>query len=128
MISAVSRVRRSGELGLHEKVYFLVGVGPLRSERAALYLRRNVPGVQIPEEIVERLRKAPAAERRAEGKRICVEIIQQVREIPGVHGVHLMAYRQEESVAKIVERSGVLDGRVPWYPGRDQESGALKDC
>jgi methylenetetrahydrofolate reductase (NADPH) len=101
-------MRRSGELGLHEKVYFLVGVGPLRSERAALYLRRNVPGVQIPEEIVERLRKAPAAERRAEGKRICVEIIQQVREIPGVHGVHLMAYRQEELVAEIVEEAGLL--------------------
>jgi methylenetetrahydrofolate reductase (NADPH) len=42
-----------------------------------------------------------------------------MREIPGISGVHIMAYRQEESVAEIVDRSGVLQGRAPWYPGRD---------
>ncbi|MGB1110459.1 MAG: hypothetical protein ACPG4N_08895, partial [Gammaproteobacteria bacterium] len=54
-----------------------------------------------------------------EGRRICVQLVQQLAEIPGVAGVHIMAYRQEESVKEIVQASGVLGDRVPWYPGRD---------
>jgi methylenetetrahydrofolate reductase (NADPH) len=50
-----------------------------------------------------------------------VEIIQQVQEIKGVDGVHVMAYRQEETVAEIIDTSGVLEGRVPWYPTRDSK-------
>ena len=72
------------------------------------YMRDNVPGVHIPDEIVERLGKTPKKEQQEEGKRICVEIIQQVREIEGVAGVHVMAYRQEELVARIVEEAGLL--------------------
>ena len=49
-----------------------------------------------------------------------MELIQQIREIEGVSGVHVMAYRQEEAVAEIIDASGVLEGRVAWYPGRDQ--------
>jgi methylenetetrahydrofolate reductase (NADPH) len=96
------------DLGLHEKVFILVGVGPLRSERAAEFMRSNVPGVHIPDAVIERLRKTPKAQKRAEGKQICVEIIEQVREIEGVSGVHVMAYRQEELVAEIVEEAGLL--------------------
>jgi methylenetetrahydrofolate reductase (NADPH) len=96
------------DLGLHEQAYILVGVGPLRSEKAAEFMRTRVPGVRIPDHIVDRLRKAPAARKRAEGKRICVEIIQQVREMVGVAGVHVMAYRQEELVAEIIEEAGLL--------------------
>jgi methylenetetrahydrofolate reductase (NADPH) len=96
------------DLGLDEKVFILVGVGPLRSERAAEFMRTKVPGVVIPDEIVERLRKAPKEEKQNEGKRICVEIIQQVKEIKGVAGVHVMAYRQEELVAEIIEEAGLL--------------------
>ena len=55
---------------------------------------------------------------RAEGRKLCVELIQELREIKGVNGVHVMAYRQEEAVAEVIESSGVLAGRVPWYPGR----------
>jgi methylenetetrahydrofolate reductase (NADPH) len=101
-------MRRVRDLGLHEKAFFLVGVGPLRSDRAASFMRAHVPGVHIPDEIVDRLRKTPKADKREEGKRICVEVIQQAREIEGVHGVHLMAYRQEELVAEIVEEAGLL--------------------
>ena len=96
------------DMGLHEKVFFLVGVGPLRSDRAAEFMRTKVPGVHIPDEIVERLRKTPKEKKRAEGKKICVEIIEQVRNIEGVSGVHVMAYRQEELVAEIIEESGLL--------------------
>ncbi|MDX1688392.1 MAG: methylenetetrahydrofolate reductase [Candidatus Promineifilaceae bacterium] len=103
------------DMGLHEKVFILVGVGPLRSEKAAEFMRTKVPGIVIPDEIVERLRKTPKERKRAEGKRICVEIIEQVREIKGVAGVHLMAYRQEELVAEIVEEAGLLPR--PMQPG-----------
>lgn len=106
-------MQRVRDLGLHERVYILVGVGPLRSERAAEYMRTNVPGVWIPDAVVERLRKTPKKAQAEEGKRICIEIIQQVRAIAGVHGVHLMAYRQEETVAEIVERAGLLARQPP---------------
>ena len=96
------------DMGLHEKAFFLVGVGPLRSEKAAEFMRTKVPGVHIPDEVVERLRKTPKEKKREEGKRICVEIIEQVREIEGVAGVHIMAYRQEELVAEIIEEAGLL--------------------
>lgn len=96
------------DLGLDEQVYILVGVGPLRSERAAEFMRTKVPGVVIPDEVVDRLRKTPKSKKREEGKRICVEIIQQVKEIKGVAGVHVMAYKQEELVAEIIEEAGLL--------------------
>jgi methylenetetrahydrofolate reductase (NADPH) len=101
----MDRVR---DMGLHERVYILVGVGPLRSDRAAEFMRTKVPGVWIPDEIVERLKKTPKKLKKEEGIKICIEMIQQVREIEGVHGVHIMAYRQEETVAKIVHRSGLF--------------------
>jgi methylenetetrahydrofolate reductase (NADPH) len=96
------------DMGLLEAVYMLVGVGPLRSEKAAEYMRTKVPGVVIPDEIVDRLRKTPKERKRDEGKLICAEIIQQVREIDGVDGVHVMAYRQEELVAEIIEEAGLF--------------------
>jgi methylenetetrahydrofolate reductase (NADPH) len=101
-------MQRVRDLGLHEKVYILVGVGPLRSARAAEFMRSKVPGVIIPDSIVDRLAKTPKKQRRSEGKQICVEIIQQVREIEGVSGVHVMAYRQEELVVEIIEAAGLL--------------------
>ncbi len=105
------------ELGLLDKVFILVGVGPLRSAKAGEWIRTHVPGVHIPDEVLKRL--AGAADQALEGRRLCIELIQEIRTLKGVHGVHLMAYRQEESVAEIIERSGVLNGRVPWHPGRD---------
>ncbi|MCP4423214.1 MAG: methylenetetrahydrofolate reductase [Chloroflexi bacterium] len=101
-------MQRVRDLGLHEKAFILVGVGPLRSERAAEYMRSNVPGVVVPDAIIERLRKTPKKQKQAEGKRICTEIVQQLREIEGVAGVHVMAYRQEKLVAQIVEEAGLL--------------------
>ncbi len=101
-------MRQVCDLGLHKKVFYLVGVGPLRSDKTAEFMRTRVPGIHIPDEIVERLHKTPPQKKREEGKRICVEIIQQVREIEGVAGVHVMAYRQEELVAEIIEEAGLL--------------------
>lgn len=108
------------DMGLDDKVFILVGVGPLRSEKAAEFMRTKVPGVVIPDEIVDRLRKTPKERKREEGKRICIEIIQQIREIKCVSGVHVMAYRQEELVAEIIEEAGLLPR--PMQPlARDKE-------
>jgi methylenetetrahydrofolate reductase (NADPH) len=106
-------------LGLFEKVFILVGVGPLRSAKTAEWMRRNVPGMHVPDPIIERL--AGAQDQAREGRNICIELIQSMREMRGINGVHIMAYRQEESVAEIVEKSGILQGRSPWFPGRDVE-------
>jgi methylenetetrahydrofolate reductase (NADPH) len=105
-------------LGLLDKVFILVGVGPLRSAKTAEWMRKNVPGMHVPDPIIARL--AGAQDQAREGRNICIELIQAMREMRGVGGVHIMAYRQEESVAEIVDRSGVLQGRRPWYPGRDR--------
>ena len=102
------------DLGLHDKIFIIVGVGPLASARSAQWIRSNVPGVHIPDSIIERLKGADNP--KAEGQTLCVELIQQIREIEGVDGVHVMAYKQEHTVPDIVTRSGVLDGRTTWHP------------
>jgi len=100
------------DLGLPERCFILVGVGPLASAKTARWMRANVAGVHIPDEVLARLEGAK--DQKAEGKRICVEMIQQLHEVPGVSGVHVMAYRQEQYVSEIVHESGVLKGRAPW--------------
>ncbi len=111
---------RVEELGLGDKVFLLVGVGPLRSAKAAEWMRAHVPGLHIPDAVIRRL--AGAQDQAREGRNLCVELIQEIRSIRGVHGVHVMAFRQEESVADVIARSQVLAGRVPWYPARDKNS------
>lgn len=91
------------ELGIHERVFILVGVGPVKTAKSAEWMRANVPGVWIPDDVIERLKKGG----KGEGKRLCVDIIQQVREIKGVAGVHIMAYKQEELVPEIVAEAGL---------------------
>jgi len=71
-------------------------------------MRTKVPGVVIPDRIIERLKKTPRENQQEEGKKICVEILEEIREIEGIAGIHIMAYRQEELVAEIVEQSGLL--------------------
>jgi methylenetetrahydrofolate reductase (NADPH) len=105
------------DLGLIDRVFLLVGVGPLRSAKAAEWMRMHVPGLHIPDAVIRRL--AGADDPAREGRNLCVELIQEIRAIRGVHGVHVMAYRQEESVAEVIDRSQVLAGRVPWFPARD---------
>jgi len=104
-----SFMQRVRDLGLDKKVFILIGVGPLRNDKVAEFMRTKVPGVWIPDAVVERLAKTPQKQKAEEGKRICIEIIEQVRAMQGVHGVHIMAYRQEETVAEIVERAGLLN-------------------
>src|SRR4029453_914036 len=99
------------EQGLHEKVFILVGVGPLASARAARWMRDHVPGVHIPDAAIQRIEGAK--NQKQEGKRLCIELIQEISEIEGVAGVHVMAYRQEEYVSGIITESGIMNNRQP---------------
>jgi methylenetetrahydrofolate reductase (NADPH) len=110
-------MKRVVDLGVHQQVYLLAGVGPLKTPGAARYMRDQVPGMDVPDEIVERMeaagkgiedKKARAAAFKEEGIKICVELIQQMREIEGVAGVHIMAIEWEEAVPVIAERAGLL--------------------
>jgi len=107
-------MRRAVDLGLADKAFILPGVGTLASANTARWLQKNVPGVHIPEALIKRLENAN--NQKLEGQKICIELMQQVRDIEGVSGVHIMAYKQEQCVADMVAKSGVLAGRVPWSP------------
>ncbi len=124
-------MERTRDLGLHEQVFILVGVGPLRSVGAAEFMRTKVPGVYIPDAVIDRLKGVPKKRQRQEGKQICIEIIQEVREMAGVAGIHVMAYRQEEVVAEIVEEAGLLPRPfrvdVPSVCARAQDSPAASE-
>lgn len=105
-------MKRVRDMGLTEHCFVMCGVGPLASARTARWMRSNVPGVHIPDAVIERLEGAE--NQKLEGKRLCIDIINEVKDIEGVSGVHMMAYRQEELVAEIVHDAGVLKGRRPW--------------
>ncbi len=107
------------DMGLHEKVYILAGVGPIKSSGAARYMRDNVPGMIVRDEYVDRMAAAikgiPKEEKTARRKawretgiRICIEQIQEIQEIEGVAGVHIMAIEWEEAVQPIVEGAGLF--------------------
>jgi 5,10-methylenetetrahydrofolate reductase len=101
------------DMGLTDKVFVLIGVGPLKSAKSAEWIRSNVPGVVIPDVVIKRLKGAQSQAN--EGKKICLEIIEEVLEIKGVSGVHVMAYRQEELVAELITESGILNSRTEKY-------------
>ena len=94
--------------GLHEKVKILAGVAPIKSVGAAKYMKTKVPGMDVPDEIIERLQAMPKEERAKEGIKLCIDIINRVRQIEGVAGIHLMAIEWEETVPEIVEAAGLL--------------------
>lgn len=94
------------ELGLDEKVYILPGVTPLKSAGMARYMQKNVPGLEVPDHYIERLKGA--ADQKEEGIKIAVDIIDQIREIKGIAGVHIMAIEWEAAVPVIAERAGLL--------------------
>ena len=123
------------ELGLHEKTYILAGVGPLKSPGMAKYMRDQVPGLDVPDEIVDRMtsatkgidkedKKARRDAWRGEGIQITIELIQKLRDIEGVSGVHIMAIEWEEAVKPIVEGAGLLPRpEVAALPAANTETG-----
>lgn len=99
-------MKRVCDRGLHEKVHILAGVTPLKSGGMARYMAKNVSGIIIPEEIIDRIAKAPKGS--DEGIKLCVEQIQELKEVEGVHGVHIMAIEWEQMLARITEAAGLL--------------------
>lgn len=95
------------ERGLHEEVYIMAGITPLRSVGMARYLQKNVPGMDVPDELIERMKGVDKKKQSDEGITIAVESIQRLKEIEGVAGFHVMAIEWEEKVPEIVERSGL---------------------
>lgn len=100
----MARVR---DAGLDRSCFILVGVGPIASARTARWLREKVPGVHIPDAIIARLEAAQ--DQKAEGKSICVEIMQRVREISGVAGIHLMTPKQDHLIPELIAEAGLSD-------------------
>jgi len=92
--------------GLDKQVHILAGVIPIRSAGMARYMKDYVSGVSVPDEIVTRMEDAKSA--KEEGAKIIIEIIEQLKEIPGIHGVHIMAVGWEDIVPEIVEKAGLL--------------------
>jgi len=114
-----SYMARVVDMGLHEKVSILAGVGPLKSTGMARYMRDKVPGMMVPDIFVDRMANAvkgiakedKAAKQdtwRAEGIKICIEQVQEMKQIEGLAGVHVMAIGWETAVRPIVEGAGLM--------------------
>ena len=96
------------ELGVTERCKILAGVAPLKGAGMAKYMKNRVAGMDVPDEIVERL--SEAGDPQDEGINVCVEVINRVKEIEGVAGVHIMAVEWEEAVPEILSRAGLKPG------------------
>jgi methylenetetrahydrofolate reductase (NADPH) len=111
LIFNVARFReymaRVCDLGLHQRVYILAGVGPFKSAAQAHHMATRVAGMDVPPALVERMAGTSRAAQPEEGIRICCEIVEQVRDIPGVAGLHVMAVHWAEAVPEIVRRAGL---------------------
>jgi methylenetetrahydrofolate reductase (NADPH) len=101
-------VKQANDMGLTEKVYILAGVTPMKSIGMARYMKAKVPGMDVPDEIIKRLRGAGKGKVAAEGIKIACEQIEEFKEMQGVAGVHLMAIEWEHKVPEIAEQAKVL--------------------
>lgn len=101
-------IKQSNEMGLTEKVYILAGVTPMKSVGMAKYMKNNVPGMDVPDEIINRLKGVDKKKQGDEGIKIACEQIEKFKEMKGVSGVHLMAIEWEHKVPEITERAKVL--------------------
>ena len=114
------------DLGVHKEAYILAGVGPLKSPGMAKYMKNNVPGILVPDEVIDRMteagkewvgkkaadlapeeKKARSKAWQTEGIQVCIDLIKDIQKIEGVAGVHIMAIEWEEAVKPIVEGAGL---------------------
>jgi 5,10-methylenetetrahydrofolate reductase len=132
-------MKKVREMGLHEKIYILVGVGPLKSPGMARYMQKSVPGILVPDSLIKRMeeagapwagkskdeltaedKKARSAAWKEMGVKICVDLIQQLQQVKGVAGVHIMAIEWEDAVRPIVEAAGLFPRPVPQPVNEEQ--------
>jgi len=93
--------------GLHKKVKILAGVTPIKSIGAAKYMKTRVPGLDVPDDVIERFQNTPKEDRAQEGINLAIETIKRLKDIEGIAGVHIMAIEWEEAVPQIVEKAGL---------------------
>jgi methylenetetrahydrofolate reductase (NADPH) len=96
------------DLGVLQRVFIIPSIGIPRSARGARFMKEKVPGLHVPDALVARMEKTPPARQADEGITIAVELVQQVREIAGVAGVHLIGIKWEEGVVRVAEAAGLL--------------------
>lgn len=101
-------MKKAVDMGLHEKCYILAGVTPMKSVGMAQYMARSVPGMDVPDSLIKRLRGAGKGKIAEEGIKFAIEQINEFKEMEGVAGIHLMAIEWEHRVPEIAERAGVL--------------------
>jgi methylenetetrahydrofolate reductase (NADPH) len=119
-------MEKARELGVHEQAFILAGVGPLKSPGMAKYMKNNVPGILVPDDVIGRMteagkewegkkaadlspeeKKARSEAWKSEGIQVCIDLIKEIKKIDGVAGVHIMAIEWEEAVAPIVKGAGL---------------------
>jgi methylenetetrahydrofolate reductase (NADPH) len=100
-------IKRAADRGLTEKTFIMAGMTPMKSVGMAKYMKKRVPGMDVPDDIISRLAGVPKDKQAQEGIDICVEHIQELKELKGVSGFHVMAIEWEEKVPEIVERAGL---------------------
>jgi methylenetetrahydrofolate reductase (NADPH) len=101
-------MQQANDLGLTEKCYVMAGITPLKSVGMARYMQKFVPGLEVPEDYIERLKGVDKKKQGDEGIKIAIEQIQEVKEMKGIAGVHVMAIEWEERVEEIVTGAGLL--------------------
>jgi len=102
-----SWMTQARDRGLHEQVYILAGMTPMKSAGMAKYMKNRVPGMDVPDAMVKRLSDTPKEKQAEEGIKICIEDMQRLKEVEGVSGFHVMAIEWEEKVPEIVEKAGL---------------------
>ncbi|MCD6271720.1 MAG: methylenetetrahydrofolate reductase [Deltaproteobacteria bacterium] len=102
-------MRLAGEEGLTEKVHILAGVTPMKSAGMAKFMKNRVAGMDVPDELIKRMESVQKDKAAEEGIKICLETIEDLRKIDGVHGIHIMAIEWEEKVSEIVKAAGLKD-------------------
>jgi methylenetetrahydrofolate reductase (NADPH) len=93
--------------GLHEKTHILAGVTPMKSVGAARFMRNKVPGMDVPQDVVDRMAAVPKEQQPEEGVKICIETMERLKKVEGVAGFHIMAIEWEEKVEEIVKGAGL---------------------
>jgi len=96
------------DMGLHERCFILAGVTPMKSVGMAQYMAKMVPGMDVPESLIQRLRGAGKGQVAEEGIKFAIEQIEEFKGMKGIAGVHLMAIEWEQRVPEIAERAKVL--------------------
>jgi methylenetetrahydrofolate reductase (NADPH) len=109
---------RAQELSLLDRVWVLGGVFVPRSARAVRYLRDHVPGIDVPEDVLRRIESVPEDRQGEEGVRMALEIVEQLRAMPGLAGIHLMSIRNLDAILRLIDEAGLRRGtqrveRVP---------------